>query len=542
MESDSVRLQQLLEEFAAIQWTDRARALEITREGVRLAREAGDHRMFAGFIIKQVDIIGTRGEHRPALDLVNQAVPVAESLEDSELLAKLYGQRATYRRCLGEPTESVMADLERCRQFAANTSDMRLRAWIAHDLAIAHATAGEWSKMLDYAQELLSYNYDRLWNARALRLIASVHHSVEDWDSTEKLLRQGLEILESTTATDQMHLIRNDLGHNLLKRGEYAAALEQFRLLFSSRLPAVVEQAHIGAAKVYFHLGDLATAHDELSFAGSDDQNPTVGYERQIVQAELLAAEGKASEAISVLHALEQTIESSCAYLCPSLYEVMYKASASLGEWEQAFRYLSKSTDLGEKAKQSQLATRLDIMRREIVIAREQMETEKLRAHAEHLEKHVTTIAMQAATQVEALTNLRQDVLTIMREEHDPYASLKRIRNRLKMLPCAQVDWVSVEREFASANPDFKSRLEERFPMLSLMEVRVCSMLKLGLKTNEVARLFCITPRAIEFHRLNLRKKFGLRKEDNLERFLAAVGSGSVLPSPLSLVPPVEAR
>jgi DNA-binding CsgD family transcriptional regulator len=90
-------------------------------------------------------------------------------------------------------------------------------------------------------------------------------------------------------------------------------------------------------------------------------------------------------------------------------------------------------------------------------------------------------------------------------------------------LPCQSVDWVKFDTQFAAAHPQFTQKLIATYPDLSPTEIRVCSLLRMNLKSEEIASLFCLSPRSVEFHRYNIRKKLGLKKEQNLPLFLAAI-------------------
>ena len=98
--------------------------------------------------------------------------------------------------------------------------------------------------------------------------------------------------------------------------------------------------------------------------------------------------------------------------------------------------------------------------------------------------------------------------------------ALKKIKEKLKELPCESVDWVKFEKEFTSVHPEFRAKVMEKFPMLTKQEVKMCQLARLGLKSHEMARLLCLSERTIDGHRNNLRKKLGLAPSENLTKFL----------------------
>ena len=73
-------------------------------------------------------------------------------------------------------------------------------------------------------------------------------------------------------------------------------------------------------------------------------------------------------------------------------------------------------------------------------------------------------------------------------------------------------------------HPDFIRKLTERAPDLTATEVRICTMLRMNLKSHEIAQIFCTTEKGVEFHRGNIRKKLHLKKEEKLPVVLGALG------------------
>ena len=85
-----------------------------------------------------------------------------------------------------------------------------------------------------------------------------------------------------------------------------------------------------------------------------------------------------------------------------------------------------------------------------------------------------------------------------------------------------QSEYVDVLRTFLSEiiSP-FSQTLSTRFLNLTPSEIRVANLIKEGRTTKEVAKLLNASPRAIAFHRQNLRKKLGLTdRRANLATYL----------------------
>ena len=90
----------------------------------------------------------------------------------------------------------------------------------------------------------------------------------------------------------------------------------------------------------------------------------------------------------------------------------------------------------------------------------------------------------------------------------------KKVNNRI---------WEELDVEFGHINQDFYTQLSNEFPKLTPNDLRLCSLLKLGLSTKEIAEIQVRTPESVKMARNRLRKKLGLKGRDqNLSTFLHA--------------------
>jgi DNA-binding CsgD family transcriptional regulator len=83
--------------------------------------------------------------------------------------------------------------------------------------------------------------------------------------------------------------------------------------------------------------------------------------------------------------------------------------------------------------------------------------------------------------------------------------------------------WEDFNKEFESAHPAFLLKLEEKHPLLSIMEKKICTLLRVGLTSTDIAKLLRLSDRNIENHRYRIRKKIALNTERSLHEYLAAV-------------------
>lgn len=139
------------------------------------------------------------------------------------------------------------------------------------------------------------------------------------------------------------------------------------------------------------------------------------------------------------------------------------------------------------------------------------------------LEDRLALTTLQLASQLEIMTEVRNELQSLAAASSDPYRALAAINERLRDLPCTDVDWMRFEREFTELHPEFLASLVSRYPTLTKQEIKMCQLTRVGLTSLEIAKLLCLSDRSVESHRYNIRRKLGLKTKDSLHEVLASI-------------------
>lgn len=149
--------------------------------------------------------------------------------------------------------------------------------------------------------------------------------------------------------------------------------------------------------------------------------------------------------------------------------------------------------------------------------------TAMLNMRTAQMERELAMSATQLVAQVDLLGRFRNDLREIVRQAKSDDPALRQVKDKLKELPCEQIDWVNFDAQFSSVHPEFKSKLQEKHPDLTRSETKICALSRMKLTSEEIGRLLCLSDRTVQTHRLNIRKKLGLRTEQNLGTYLASL-------------------
>ena len=79
------------------------------------------------------------------------------------------------------------------------------------------------------------------------------------------------------------------------------------------------------------------------------------------------------------------------------------------------------------------------------------------------------------------------------------------------------------EIQMDELHQEFFKAMKKRFPSLSIYDLRMCTYLKIGLNSKEMADIFQVLPSSINVSRSRLRKKLNLSPDDDLYEFLNSI-------------------
>lgn len=114
-----------------------------------------------------------------------------------------------------------------------------------------------------------------------------------------------------------------------------------------------------------------------------------------------------------------------------------------------------------------------------------------------------------------ALQERLDDLLLTMTSEGKPLAS-----NKLKAIKKQAIPWSSFLEKFQTVNPDFNQRLLQVHDTLLKSEVEFCAMIRLNMTSKDIARILRIRPESVFTKKYRLMKKLNLPKDTDLYAWL----------------------
>ena len=516
------------------------RALEYYVRALARAEDIGDTKSVAAYLGNIGNVHRILGDYSRALDYFARALAIAERIPDKvliernlHLIGEVYSGTANHERAL----EFFARALVLAEQLGnrANIEGLYI------SIGIVHSALADYARALDYYDRALTIAEeigDKFGFAASLDNIGTVYWNLADYPRALDYFSRALAIAEEIGAKT---LIANHLGNTGIVHkdsGDYASALEylQRALQISEETGDRSQTGHWmhGIACARRKLGHLEAAHQgflDTLHHRRDVLHTNEGVAETLLELGVLLREQGHDEAAlarmnEALNLSEQLGEKK--YTAQAHKEIA-DVHAALGETAKAFDHFKRYHALDKEVFSEESQKRIEIFHIRAAVADKEREAELHRLRADRSEHDLATSTMQLLSQSELLSKVRDDLYDIVRripsslDASTPFwePAIRELKEKLKELPSKSVDWTKFEAQFTSVHPGFKGKLLKKFPELTKQELKMCLLGRLGITTRDMALLLCLSERTIDSHRLSLRKKIGMKPEQNLSKFLA---------------------
>jgi tetratricopeptide (TPR) repeat protein/DNA-binding CsgD family transcriptional regulator len=485
-----------------------------------------------------------QGNYHEAQREISQARELFEKLGDIASMARMTATLAGLYAESGDPLKAIESYHSVLALFE-QLGDRPNSAVMTGDIGSVYARLGEYVRGLEYMQSALALHEHLDNSADVARLagnIATIHSYLGDYDLALEHYHRTLDIYRSLDDPTGMGRTRMRIGNVHSRRCDYHQAVDEYRSAveiferIGDRPNTALVRANMGSA--YTSGGEYGEALEELQSALAIYEQ--IGSRKGIAHATGSLGELYATEEFDgynpdraeqlLLEGITLATEAGAKELGDELHKAIARLYERQERWQESHHHQGKYYELllelrnieaHRKAQQFEHHRQIGEIEKQRAIEQAQMEIQRMKA--EQIEKELGNATLQLLAQTELLADLRADLLRIARKIPPTEPGARELRERVKNLPCQSVDWEKFDRQFRSVHPEFIRRLTERAPDLTSTEVRICTMLRMNLKSQEMAKIFCITESGVEFHRKHIRKKLKLGREEKLPIVLGAM-------------------
>jgi tetratricopeptide (TPR) repeat protein len=520
----------LSEEMTSLRDSDPARAFELSARVIAESIASGYERCLPTARLNRADGFRRVAKYDEAIEEFERAIAISRKLGD-----RLNEGRATNGRGIvakrQEDFPLAKEYAERAVGIAHEAKDSLGKGLALYNLSDIFETWGNYDQATEYAQA--SYELLRGTPKEYLPLyeLANLVQTSGDDESALALYQRVLDLLAARDDKSHIGAAYSQIGSIYFDRKEYVRARDHYQIEGDisravGNLDGIAHSLQM-VADCEIELGEFDSAEEKLHSAfriKSEIGHSGKAGSTLLSFATLETKRGNAMRALDYLSGSEtrtRAIGDREGDL--DLHEAYSAAYEQLGDWQKVAYHEKERRRMSEEINSSRFKSQLSAAQTLLATEREKKETDMQRLRAEQSERELSNSTLALLAQTELLSELRNDILQIVRKIPPSEPAAKELRERLKNLPCQSVDWKRFDTQFKAAHPDFVKKLIELHPDLTPQEVRISALLRMNLKSEEIARLFCLSARSIENHRFRIRRKFGLAREVDLVIYLSKI-------------------
>jgi tetratricopeptide (TPR) repeat protein/DNA-binding CsgD family transcriptional regulator len=514
--------------------SDRRQALDYYNRALSLSEEIDDKYAIATNLGNIGGAHLGLADYPQALDYSSRALALADELGDKATarwqlnnIGYVHNFHADYPRALGYYARAL--------SLAEELGDKEGIERSLGDIGVVHDSLANYPLALDYYTRALAIAEEigsKGSVARHLNCIGTLHCHFFDYPRALGCYSQSLSLAETIGDKNLIAFNLGNIGEAYRESQDYPRALDYLRRALElceqigTRRPASYWMHSI--AMIERKLGNLDAAYqgmlDTLHYLRDELKTNDLVADTLLELGGVLFEQGKVEEGLTRMEeALALAEELGEKQAASEAHKEIAGAYSQMGDGIKAYEHLSKHLALNKEIFSEESRKNVEKFNMRVAIAGMESEKELQRLRAEQSEKELANSTLQLVSQTELLTELRDDLLGVVRKFPMPDGAAKELRDRIKLLPCKSVDWAKFDMQFKAAHPEFTKKLAELHPTLTAMELRICSLLRMNLTSEEIARLFCLSSRAIESHRFRIRKRIGIPHTTDLAIYLAKI-------------------
>ncbi len=378
--------------------------------------------------------------------------------------------------------------------------------------------------------------------AMCLALMGAVHHSVGDAQGAAEhfakscAMYAGLnehepafsnEVLSGVTILAEYRCRELDTARY---SAFFASVLEADRR--GSSADVKLQGIRRGYGLLLHCRGDLDAARREYLLALRQSRQLGLRYNQANIQhflGKLLGEQGAYDEAVRhVNEALSLAEADGRTDLTRRLHELLASLYAGSNQAQDALAHLLRLRVIEQETLSPQVlrilqerSTRVayDLLLRDYERSREELAASKDRAAT--LTRSLQSKDARAAHYSDVLGT----VAAFLRQIPGDSEFFQRARQLAGIVSGALGDagWQEFEAEVRHRDEDFMLRLARDFPGLTLVERKVCSLIRLNNTTKDLCRLLNVSPRTVQSYRYRIRKKLAVPAQTELNAFILAM-------------------
>lgn len=469
----------------------------------------------------RASVCRVQGKYDETVALQYQALELAEKEVDRMYMKVQIAKTLTIKADTAQLFELLKEPL----RFYEQSRDTHMYAYTLAVQGSAFAQKKDFAGSIELHQKSLLLRQqigEHAYTPENLHAIASMHNKLGNWqvaldtvESAEKTLtqlgnKQGLAFFKFVHGEALFHLNRLPESDVLLLQNlENCRARKQYKLAWSAADLLSKSKQKQGKLSEALDFREQCVAFNDSLFSKEKEKiihEAVVKYKTREKQAEIVALK------------LEKQMSDQRNLLGGGFLLSVVGA----GAWFLRYRHRREKALL-----EKDIATKR--LENEVLLANENLNRQMLESAARELELHkaqleeFTALMLEKNTKIETLQSYKGESVSDVESNSAMQNALNDddVEALFQAALLTDTDWQRFQKYFEKVFPGILNRLRMEYQQLSIAELRLVLLTKMGLKTNEIAVFIGISPESVRKLRYRFKKKMGISEEellDNLEK------------------------
>ena len=488
----------LLEKAGNLINTDSRRGLAFAQRALKLSARTGVFLSECNYMMSRYS--NQLGKYSDALAFILESLRLADQ-KDSALIARINSYLGNIYYKLYKPKQAIYHLLSalKIQEKYGESKDLLVTFMRIANFYISFAE--DQGKALKYYRKAFKasvHTGNIEIQVQSLGGIASVALEAGKNKQAVRLLERAREILKSEENAVALSNICFELAKAYFKTGDFRNAIDNYTIF----LEQSVKSKDINS--MFSGYANLSLCYFEL-----DDQDSAEYY---IKKANSL---------------LDKISDVKLAYTFFMEYSDMF---ARKEDYRRAFEYFRRYHNIYTQSLKETLQREVSELRSVFERDQAEKEAEILRLKAAELRKEIESKNRELNLTANYLVRKNEFVsnfaVEIRKLAKDPSFNPVERSGIYKLISLAEqkerinTDFETFETNLNRMNLKFTEKLSRKYPSLSKMELRLCSLMMINLDTKDIAKLLSISARTVENHRHHIIKKLNLPKGQSLHKFV----------------------
>lgn len=209
----------------------------------------------------------------------------------------------------------------------------------------------------------------------------------------------------------------------------------------------------------------------------------------------------------------------------------IYKTLAIAGaDYRMAYRTARCSDQMRlmtDKYYKQVLNRRIEALELQFKLKEKELNEALLQQQIDAMNKEVQLTTLNLHEKIQVLDEIKVYVNSLKKKELETRQLINTIAKKIDSVKITEEDKATLQQKISEGQQQLAKSLTEKYPGLSNLEIRMCSLFQTGMTNKELSKLYGQSEKSYEQQRYRIKKKMGLGAKDNLVKHLVMLNNTS---------------